>query len=215
LLAVVAVEVLQVRLVEMDPARALTALLRMVVAVAVRVKQVGALALQVVVLVKIQRQHLVHLHKDLPELLGQVQPLQLAQVAAAEQVRLEFADFSIRNIQALNALQAVTAAMDFHIQFLDQLPITAVVVAAELITTPARRLILDMAATAAAETEQMRIEETEPLVKQIQAVAVVAATGKQVAQMVDLELLLFVIPFQRVLRLLLHLARTLWCLSKR
>jgi hypothetical protein len=214
-LAVVAVEVLQVRLVEMDPARALKALLRMVVAVAVRVKQVGALALQVVVLVKIQRQHLVHLHKDLPELLGQVQPLQLAQVAAAEQVRLEFADSSIRNIQALNALQAVTAAMDFHIQFLDQLPITAVVVAAELITTPARRLILDMAVTVAAETEQMRIEETEPLVKQIQAVAVVAATGKQVAQMVDLELLLFVIPFQRVLRLLLHLARTLWCLSKR
>jgi hypothetical protein len=53
-LAVVAVEVLQVRLVEMDPARALTALLRMVVAVAVRVKQVGALALQVVVQVKIQ-----------------------------------------------------------------------------------------------------------------------------------------------------------------
>jgi hypothetical protein len=156
----------------------------------------------------------VHLHKDLPELLGQVQPLQLAQVAAAEQVRLEFADFSIRNIQALNALQAVTAAMDFHIQFLDQLPITAVVVAAELITTPARRLILDMAATAAAETEQMRIEETEPLVKQIQVVAVAVATGKQVAQMVDLELLLFVIPFHRVLRSLLHLKRTLWCLSE-
>jgi len=40
-------------------------------------------------------------------------------------------------------------------------------------------------------------------------VAAVAATGKQVAQMVDLELLLFVIPFQRVLRSLLHLVPTL------
>jgi hypothetical protein len=54
LLVVVAAEVLQARLVEMDPARALTASLRMVVAAAVRVKQVGALALQVVALVKIQ-----------------------------------------------------------------------------------------------------------------------------------------------------------------
>ena len=42
----------------------------------------------------------------------------------------------------------------------------------------------------------------------------VVVTGKQVAQMVDLELLLFVIPFQRVFRSLLHLARTPWCLSE-
>jgi hypothetical protein len=32
--------------------------------------------------------------------------------------------------------------------------------------------------------------------------------------MVDLELSLFVIPFRRVLQSLLHLAQTLWCLSK-
>lgn len=53
------------------------------------------------------------------------------------------------------------------------------------------------------------------MVWQIQAVAVAAVTGKQLAQeMVDLELLLFVIPFHRVVRSLLHLARTLWCLSE-
>ena len=42
----------------------------------------------------------------------------------------------------------------------------------------------------------------------------VVVTGKQVAQMVDLELLLFVIPFQRVLQLHLHLVEKLLCLSE-
>ena len=77
-------EVLQARPEVTDPTRVSTALLHPAVAAAGHVKQAGALVLQVVVLVKIQRQHLVHLHKDLPELLGQVQPPQLAQVAAAE-----------------------------------------------------------------------------------------------------------------------------------
>ena len=145
-------EVLQARPEVTDPTRVSTALLHPAVAAAGHVKQAGALVLQVVVLVKIQRQHLVHLHKDLPELLGQVQPPQLAQVAAAEQVRLEFVGSSIRNIQALNALQAVTAAMDFHIQFLDQLPITAAVVVAGQTTTPAQLSNSGVAAMAAAAT---------------------------------------------------------------
>jgi hypothetical protein len=136
--AVAAVEVMQVCLVVMVQTQVLMALSRMAAVAVERGKQVGELVLQAVVLARIQFQHQVHRHKDLLGRLDQVQQVQLVQAAAAERVRLEFVGSSIRNIQALNALRAATAAMDFNIQFPDLLRITAVAVAAVLITTPAR-----------------------------------------------------------------------------
>jgi hypothetical protein len=151
------VEVLPARLVAMGLTQASTALLRMAVAAAARVKQVGAQVLRVVVLVKTQLPRLVHLHRDLPEQQDQVQMLQLAPVAVAAQVQLDYVDSFIRNSRVLNAPRVAMVATDFSIQFLDLLCITAVAVAAEPITTPARRLNSDMAAPAAVVTEQMRI----------------------------------------------------------
>jgi predicted GTPase len=150
--AMAAVEVMQVCLVVMDPTQALTALLRMAAAAVERGKQVDALVHQAVVLVKIQSLLQVHRPKDSPEQQDQVQLLQLAPVAVAERVRLEFVGSSIRNIQALNALQVATAAMDFNIQFPDLQPITAVVVAAVQITTPVQLSILGVAALVAVAT---------------------------------------------------------------
>ena len=152
-----AVEVTQACLVAMDPTQALTALLRMAEVAVVRVKQVGAPALQVVVLVKTRLQRLVHLHKDLPEQLAQAQQVQLVQAVGAEQVQLEYVDSFIRNSRVLNAPRVATVATDFNIQFLDPLCITAVAVAAVQITTPARRLNSGGAAMAAVVTEPMRI----------------------------------------------------------
>ena len=145
-----AVEVTQACLVAMDPTQALTALLRMAVVAVVRVKQVGAPALQVVVLVKTRLQRLVHLHKDLPEQLAQAQQVQLVQVVGAEQVQLEYVDFFIRNSRVLNAPRAETAAMDFHIQFPELRRITEAAVAAVLTTTPAQPLNLGVAEMVAA-----------------------------------------------------------------
>jgi hypothetical protein len=157
-LSVMAVaEVLPARLVAMGLTQALTALLRMAVVVAVRVKQVGAQVRRVEVLVKTQLQHLVHLPRDLLELQDQVQMLQLAPVVAAAQVQLVYVDSFIRNTRVLNAPRVATVATDFNIQFLDPLCITAVAVAADPTTTPARLLILGVAAMAVAVTEQMRI----------------------------------------------------------
>jgi hypothetical protein len=157
-LSVVAVvEVLPARLVAMDRTQALTALSRMAVVAAARVKQVGAQVHLVVVLVKTQLQHLVHLHRDLPEQQDQVQMLQLAPVVAAAQVQLEYVDSFIRNTRVLSAPQVATVATDFSIQFLDPLRITAVAVAVEPTTTLIRLLILGVAAMAAVVTEQMRI----------------------------------------------------------
>ena len=183
----VVAEVLPARLVAMGLTQALTALLRMAVVVAVRVKQVGAQVRRVEVLVKTQLQHLVHLPRDLLELQDQVQMLQLAPVVVAAQVQLEYVDSFIRNTRVLNAPRVATVATDFNIQFLDPLCITAVAVAVEPITTAVRRLISDMAAPVAVVTEQMRILGTEPLVKQTPAVVVAAATGKQVVLTADLE----------------------------
>ena len=152
-----AVEVTQACLVAMDPTQALTALLRMAEVAVVRVKQVGAPALQVVVLVKTRLQRLVHLHKDLPEQLAQAQQVQLVQAVGAEQVQLEYVDSFIRNSRVLNAPRVATVATDFNIQFLDPLCITAVAVAVEPTTTAVRRLISDMAAPVAVVMEQMRI----------------------------------------------------------
>ena len=136
--AMAAVEVMQVCLVVMEPTQALTALSRMAAVAVERGKQVGELVLQAVVLARIQSRHQVHRHKDLLGRLDQVPQVQLAQAAVAERVRLEFVGSSIRNIQALNVLRAAMAAMDFNIQFPDLLRITAVAVAAVLITTPAQ-----------------------------------------------------------------------------
>ena len=183
----VVAEVLPARLVAMGLTQALTALLRMAVVVAVRVKQVGAQVRRVEVLVKTQLQHLVHLPRDLLELQDQVQMLQLAPVVAAAQVQLVYVDSFIRNTRVLNAPRVATVATDFNIQFLDPLCITAVAVAVEPITTAVRRLISDMAAPVAVVTEQMRILGTEPLVKQTPAVVAAAATGKQVVLTADLE----------------------------
>ena len=151
------VEAMQASLVATDQTQVLTALSRMAVVAVARVKQVGALALQVVALVKTQLLRLVHLHRDLPEQQDQVQMLQLAPVAAAAQVQLEYVDSFIRNTRVLNAPRVATVATDFNIQFLDPLCITAVAVAADPTTTPARLLILGVAAMAVAVTEQMRI----------------------------------------------------------
>ena len=129
----------------------------MAAVVAARVKQEGAQVLRAVVLVKTQLLRLVHLHRDLPEQQDQVQMLQLAPVAVAAQVQLEYVDSFIRNTQVLNAPRVATVAMDFNIQFLDPLCITAVAVAVEPTTTAVRRLISDMAAPVAVVTEQMRI----------------------------------------------------------
>ena len=181
------VEATQASLVATDQTQVLTALSRMAVVAVARVKQVGALALQVVALVKTQLLRLVHLHRDLPEQQDQVQMLQLAPVVAAAQVQLVYVDSFIRNTRVLNAPRVATVATDFNIQFLDPLCITAVAVAVEPITTAVRRLISDMAAPVAVVTEQMRILGTEPLVKQTPAAAEAAATGKQVALMADLE----------------------------
>ena len=153
----VAAEVLPARLVAMGLTQALTALSRMAVVVAVHVKQVGAQVRRVVVLVKTQLQHPVHLHRDLLELQDQVQMPQLAPVVAAAQVQLEYVDSFIRNSRVINAPRVATVATDFSIQFLDPLCITAPAVAAVQITTPARRLNSDGAAMAVAVTEQMRI----------------------------------------------------------
>ena len=150
-------EVPQAWLVAMDPTRALTALLQMAVAVAARNKLVAVLVLRVVALVKIQVLRLVHLHKDLPEQQDQVQLLQLAPVAVAVQVQLEYVDSFIQNFQVLNELQVATAAMDFHIQFPELLPITAAVAAAVQITTPAQLSNLGVAETVAVVTVPMRI----------------------------------------------------------
>ena len=145
-----AVEVLQVCLAAMDPTRAFIALLQMAVVVAAHNKLVAVLVLRVVALVKIQVLRLVHLHKDLPEQLDQVQQLQLAQAAAAGQVRLEFVGSFIRNFQVLKELQVATAAMDFHIQFPELRRITEAAVAAVLTTTPAQPLNLGVAEMVAA-----------------------------------------------------------------
>jgi hypothetical protein len=151
------VEVLPARLVAMDRTQALTALSRMAVVAAARVKQVGAQVRLVVVLVKTQLQHLVHLHRDLPEQQDQVQMLQLAPVVVAAQVQLEYVDSFIRNTRVLSAPRVATVATDFSIQFLDPLCITAVAVAVEPTTTLIRLLILGVAVMAAVVTEQMRI----------------------------------------------------------
>ena len=142
----------QACLAAMDPTQASTALSLMAAAVAAHVKQVGALALQVVVLVKIRMQHQVHLHKDLPERLGQAQQVQLAQVVAVEQVQLEFVDSFIPNFLVLNELQVATAAMGFLIQFPELRRITAVAAVVVLITTPAQLSNLVVAEMAAAAT---------------------------------------------------------------
>jgi hypothetical protein len=150
-------EVLPACLVAMDQTQASKASLLTAVAAVERGKQVGALVLQVVVLVKTRRQHLVRLRRDLPEQLGQAQMLQLAPVAVAARVQLEYVDSFIRNIRVINAPPVVTVAMDFNIQFLDLRCITAVAAVAAQTTTPIRQLILDMAVTVAAVTEQMQI----------------------------------------------------------
>jgi hypothetical protein len=147
----------QAWLVAMDPTRALTALLQMAAAVVARNKLAAVLALRVVALVKIQVQRLVHLHKDLPEQQDQVQLLQLAPVAVAVQVQLEYVDSFIQNFQVLNELQVATAAMDFHIQFPELLRITAAVAAAVQITTPAQLSNLGVAETVAVVMVPMRI----------------------------------------------------------
>jgi hypothetical protein len=153
----VVVEAPQVRLVVMDLAQASTALSRMAAVAVGHNKLVAVLVLRVVALVKIQVLRLVHLHKDLPEQQDQVQLLQLAPVAVAVQVQLEYVDSFIQNFQVLNELQVATAAMDFHIQFPELLPITAAVAAAVQITTPAQLSNLGVAETVAVVTVPMRI----------------------------------------------------------
>jgi hypothetical protein len=153
----VVVEAPQVRLVVMDLAQASTALSRMAAVAVGHNKLVAVLVLRVVALVKIQVLRLVHLHKDLPEQQDQVQLLQLAPVAVAVQVQLEYVDSFIQNFQVLNELQVATAAMDFHIQFPELLRITAVVVAAVQITTPAQLSNLGVAETVAVVMVPMQI----------------------------------------------------------
>ena len=144
------VEAMQASLVATDQTQVLTALSRMAVVAVARVNQVGALALQVVALVKTQLLRLVHLHRDLPEQQDQVQMLQLAPVVVAAQVQLEFVDSFIRNTRVLNAPRVATVVTDFLIQSLELRRITAVAAVAVQITTPAQLSNLGVADLVAA-----------------------------------------------------------------
>ena len=151
---VVAVEVLQARLEVMDPTRALTALLRMVVAVAAHVKQPGAQVLQVEVAVKTVPLHPVPHPRD-TEAETACRPRHVLQLAAVAVQVVQ--DYKVSLNAVLKFLGEVTGVLVFPTQSLVRLRITAAAAAAARTITPVRLLNLDAVAMAVAETAQMEI----------------------------------------------------------
>jgi hypothetical protein len=154
LLAVAVLEVLQARLVEMDPVRASTALLRMAVAVAVHVKQLGGLVLLVVVAVKTVPMHPVPHPREIE-----------VETVCQRRLALQLAAVVVQVVQdcrgspnaALKFLGEEMAESALPTQSPVRRRITAVVVAADRTITPVQLLILDKVAMAAAGTAQMEI----------------------------------------------------------
>jgi hypothetical protein len=149
---VAAVEVLQARLVAMDPARASTVLLRMVVAVAVPGNLQGEVVPRVVVAVKT-----VPLH-PVPQLRGTG-----AEMVCRPRLVLQLAAVAVQAVQdckvSLNAahkfLGEVTAVLVLPTQSQVRRRFTAVAVAAARTITPLQLFNLAVAETAVAETAEM------------------------------------------------------------